>query len=131
MDLYTITEMAERFDVSTRTIRFYEEKGLIFPTRSEKGQRLYSKKDRVRMRLILRGKRFGFSLDEISEMVLLFDVDRSGKKQLEVTVEYGKNKIKEIDQKIADFKALKEEMEELQIQFEKKLADEKECKAVF
>ena len=126
MDSFTITDMAELFDVSTRTIRYYEEKGLIFPARSEKGQRLYSKKDRVRMRLILGGKRFGFSLDEISEMVLLFDEDRSGKKQLEVTVEYGRNRIKEINQKIADFQELKDEMEELQIQFEKKLANEYE-----
>ena len=123
---FTIAELAGEFDVSTRTVRYYEEKGLIHPERTDKGQRLYSKKDRARMRLILRGKRFGFSLDEISEMILLFDEDRSGKRQLEVTVEYGRDKLQEIEEKIADFQTMKEEIQELLGQFEERLTNKGE-----
>ena len=65
---YHIGELAEEFGVTTRTIRFYEEKGLLAPRR-EGQQRCYSAADRTKLRLILRGKRFGYSLDEIAEMI--------------------------------------------------------------
>ncbi|MGA1180756.1 MAG: MerR family transcriptional regulator, partial [Marivivens sp.] len=63
-DQMTIREMCEAFDVTPRTLRFYEAKELIFPFRDGQ-KRLYSKRDRARLKLILRGKRFGFSLEEI------------------------------------------------------------------
>lgn len=69
---HTITELAREFDVTTRTIRFYEHEGLIAPER--RGQaRIYGARDRVRLRLILRGKRLGFSLSEIKEILDLYD----------------------------------------------------------
>lgn len=69
---YSIRDLAEEFDVTTRTIRFYEDEGLISPAR--RGQtRLFSPRDRVRLKLILRGKRLGFSLGEIREIVDLYD----------------------------------------------------------
>lgn len=76
-----IAELAREFDVTTRTIRFYEDKGLLAPVR--KGQRrVYAPRDRVRLRLIMRGKRLGFSLDEIREMIDLYDVDPTEVTQL-------------------------------------------------
>lgn len=69
---YGIAELAREFDVTTRTIRFYEAEGLIAPTRQ--GQhRIFSPRDRVRLKLILRGKRLGFSLGEIREIIDLYD----------------------------------------------------------
>jgi DNA-binding transcriptional MerR regulator len=69
---YSITDLAREFDVTTRTIRFYEDEGLISPAR--RGQtRIFSPRDRVRLKLILRGKRLGFSLEEIREIVDLYD----------------------------------------------------------
>ncbi len=71
---YGIAELAREFDVTTRTIRFYEDEGLIRPER--KGQRrVFSPRDRVRLRLILRGKRLGFSLSEIREIIDLYDTE--------------------------------------------------------
>jgi DNA-binding transcriptional MerR regulator len=69
---YSIRDLAREFDVTTRTIRFYEDEGLISPAR--RGQtRLFSPRDRIRLKLILRGKRLGFSLGEIREIVNLYD----------------------------------------------------------
>jgi len=70
----------------------------------------------------MRGKRYGFSLEEIKEMVLLFDCDRTGIKQLERTVEYGEQKIKEIDEKIQELTQLKRELIQLHENFCEKLA---------
>lgn len=119
--LKTITEVAESFGVSTRTIRYYEEIGLLAPERSEGNQRLYSNAELVKLKLIFRGKRYGFSLDDIKEMVLLFDKDRTGRKQLEVTIEYGKQRIGEINRKIQELEEMKAEMEDLLNKFTEKL----------
>ncbi|MED3904948.1 MerR family DNA-binding transcriptional regulator [Geobacillus thermodenitrificans] len=123
MDYFTISDLAQEFHVSTRTIRYYEERGLLTPIRTESGQRLYTKKERAKLKLILRGKRFGFSLEEIHEMIALFDEDRTGKKQLEKTVEYGRKKIKEVSERIDDLLKLKAEMEALLSDFEKRLRE--------
>ena len=80
-EAYGIAELAREFGVTTRTIRYYEDKGLLSPRR--KGQRrVYAPRDRVRLRLIMRGKRLGFSLDEIRELIDLYDVDPSEATQL-------------------------------------------------
>ncbi|MCA1040595.1 MerR family DNA-binding transcriptional regulator [Bacillus infantis] len=118
---YTISELAKAFDVSTRTIRYYEELGLLCPNRNENGRRVFAKKDYIRLKLIFRGKRFGFKLDEIKEMIVLFDQDRSGRKQLERTVEYGRERVKEVNARIEELLFLKGEMEKMLDQFEKRL----------
>ncbi|OAT72702.1 MerR family transcriptional regulator [Parageobacillus thermoglucosidasius] len=123
MHYFTISQLAQEFDISTRTIRYYEERGLIAPIRTESGQRLYTKKERAKLKLILRGKRFGFSLEEIHEMISLFDQDRTGQKQLEKTIEYGRQKIKEVSERIDDLMQLKEEMEAMLANFEKRLRE--------
>ena len=80
-EAYGIAELAREFGVTTRTIRYYEDKGLLSPRR--KGQRrVYAPRDRVRLRLIMRGKRLGFSLDEIRELIDLYDVDPTEATQL-------------------------------------------------
>ena len=78
---FTIAELAREFGVTTRTIRFYEDKNLISPERQGQ-RRVYSPRDRIRLRLIMRGKRLGFSLDEIAGMIDLYDVDPSETAQL-------------------------------------------------
>lgn len=69
---YGIADLAREFDVTTRTLRFYEDEGLITPERQGQ-KRIFSQRDRVRLKLILRGKRLGFSLDEIREIINLYD----------------------------------------------------------
>jgi DNA-binding transcriptional MerR regulator len=78
---YTISELASEFEVSTRTIRFYEEKGLVQPVR-EGQKRLYTAADRVRIKLILRGKRIGMTLQESVEVIDLYDPQRNNAEQL-------------------------------------------------
>jgi DNA-binding transcriptional MerR regulator len=78
---YTISELAKEFGVTTRTIRFYEDQGLLSPAR-EGTNRVFSNRDRVRLKLALRGKRLGFSLAEIRELFELYDVSRDERKQL-------------------------------------------------
>ena len=78
MRTYSISELAEEFGVTARTIRFYEAEDLIAPQR--RGQtRIYSPRDRARLILILRGKRVGFSLSEIKEMLDLYDMEGGGR----------------------------------------------------
>ncbi|MBO6520998.1 MAG: MerR family DNA-binding transcriptional regulator [Rhodospirillales bacterium] len=80
-ETYGIADLAKEFGVTTRTVRFYEDKGLIAPAR-EGQRRIYSPRDRVRLRLIMRGKRLGLTLDEIAELMDLYDVDPSEVTQL-------------------------------------------------
>jgi len=79
---YTISDLATEFGVTTRTIRFYEDQGLLSPKR-EGMNRIFTQRDRVRLKLALRGKRLGFSIAEIRELFELYDVSRDEKKQLE------------------------------------------------
>ena len=69
---YSISELAKEFDVTTRAIRLYEESGLLAPER-DGNRRIYHEKDRVRLRLTLRGKRIGFTLAEVKDMFDLYD----------------------------------------------------------
>ena len=78
---YSISELAAEFGITTRTIRFYEEKGLIHPQRAGQ-KRLYSAADRVRIKLILRGKRIGMSLQESVEVIDLYDPEHNNRGQL-------------------------------------------------
>lgn len=74
---YSISELSEQFDITARTIRFYEDQGLISPRR-EGTRRIYEERDRVRMKLILRAKRLGFTLSEIRETLDLYDSASGG-----------------------------------------------------
>jgi DNA-binding transcriptional MerR regulator len=78
---FTITELSREFDVTPRTIRYYEDQGLLFPRR-EGLQRVYSKRDRTRLKLALRGKRLGLSLAEIKDVIDMYDTARDEEGQL-------------------------------------------------
>lgn len=72
-ETYTITDLATEFAITPRTLRFYEDKGLLAPERRGSA-RIYSRRDRARLKLILRGKRIGFSLAEVQDMIELYDI---------------------------------------------------------
>lgn len=118
----TIREAAEEFGVTTRTIRYYEELGMLKPERTSANQRLFSNAEIAKLKLIDRGKKYGFTLEEIKEMVLLFDSDRSGTKQLERTIEYGKRQIQVMEERIEELENTKKEMEFLLGEFSDKLS---------
>ncbi|KEA63410.1 putative transcriptional regulator LiuR of leucine degradation pathway, MerR family [Marinobacterium lacunae] len=108
---YSISELASEFDVTTRSIRFYEDQALLHPTR--RGQtRIYSRQDRVRMKLILRGKRLGFSLAEIRDLFSLWDETPSGsEKQLNLLMEIIHQKRAELDQQLKDIAMVQLELD--------------------
>lgn len=81
-----ITELTEEFGVTTRTLRFYEDRKLLSPFRRGR-KRLYRPRDRIRLRLILRGKRLGLSLDEIAEIIDLYDETSGPQKQIDKLLE--------------------------------------------
>ncbi|EZP73401.1 Transcriptional regulator [Sphingomonas paucimobilis] len=82
---YTITDLSEEFGVTARALRFYEDEGLIAPERQGLA-RIYSRRDRARLAWILRGKRVGFSLADIREMIDLYDADEEHEEQRRVTL---------------------------------------------
>ncbi len=83
---FTIGEMCEAFGVTPRTLRFYESKELLYPQRIGQ-KRLFTKSDRARLKLILQGKRFGFSLEEIRQLLELYNIDDQQTTQLTRTYE--------------------------------------------
>ncbi len=110
MERFTISELASQLDISPSTIRFYEDKGLISPQRSKGNQRIYYKKDRARLKLILRGKRFGFSLDEIAEMIGMADSNMSEKKQILKSLSYAEKKMMEINHRKHELDLLEQDI---------------------
>lgn len=88
----TIREMCDAFDVTPRTLRFYETKELLFPIRQGQ-KRLFSKRDRARLKLILQGKRFGFSLEEIRQLLDLYHMDDQQLTQLTRTYDLAKQRL--------------------------------------
>ena len=85
-DVMTIREMCDSFDVTPRTLRFYEAKELLFPIR-EGTKRLFTRRDRARLKLIMRGKRFGFSREEIRQLLDLYDIGDQQMTQLSKSYE--------------------------------------------
>ncbi|KIT18149.1 MerR family transcriptional regulator [Jannaschia aquimarina] len=90
--LMTIREMCDAFQVTPRTLRFYEAKELLFPKR-EGQKRLFTRRDRARLKLILRGKRFGFSLEEIRQLLDLYDLGDGQFTQFARTIEIGRERL--------------------------------------
>ena len=107
---FSISELAKEFDVTTRTIRFYEQQGLLNPARQ--GQtRIYSAKDRVRLMLTLRGKRLGFSLAESKELFDMYDYTTQGnEKQLLYMLNILSKKQADMQQQLNDIQRLQEEL---------------------
>ncbi|MEL7166320.1 MAG: MerR family DNA-binding transcriptional regulator [Pseudomonadota bacterium] len=95
-DAMTIREMCDAFDVTPRTLRFYEAKELLFPIR-EGTRRLFTKRDRARLKLILRGKRFGFSLEEIRQLLDLYHMGDQQLTQMTRTYEIAQERLSDME----------------------------------
>ena len=109
---FSIGDLSREFDITTRSIRFYEDQGLLMPTR--KGQtRIYNRRDRVRLKLILRGKRLGFSLAETGRLFELYDTDKSSSSQLNTIKELISDKKTALLQQLDDIKVVLMELETL------------------
>ena len=110
---YTISELAKAFGVTTRTMRFYEEKGLISPRR-EGQKRLYSSADRVRIKLILRGKRIGMSLNECVEVIDMYDPEHNNADQLHSLIDKVKSRSELLTQQKKDIDDMLAGLKEVQ-----------------
>ena len=105
MKSYSISELSQEFDVTTRTLRFYEEKGLLAPTR--KGQsRIYAARDRARLKLILRGKRLGLTLEESRDIILMYDSTSTNKKQMQALIKKIREKRMQLQQQLNDLEVM-------------------------
>ena len=96
-DTMTIRQMCDAFDVTPRTLRFYEAKELLFPIR-EGQKRLFTKRDRARLKLILRGKRFGISLEEIRQLLDLYHMGDQQQTQIMRSYEIAKERLKDMEE---------------------------------
>lgn len=101
---FSITELAQEFGVTNRTIRFYETEGMLSPSR-EGQRRIYRPRDRVRLKLILRGKRLGLSLQEIREIIDLYDADKGEAGQLQLLLDKIESRRDDLENKRRDIDA--------------------------
>lgn len=107
---YSISDLARELDITTRTIRFYEEQGMLTPER--RGQeRIYSAKDRVTLKLILRGKRIGFSLAECRELIELYDPSSGNQKQLNSMLTKIAERREQLAQQLLDIQQMQLELD--------------------
>ncbi|MBU71902.1 MULTISPECIES: MerR family DNA-binding transcriptional regulator [Spongiibacter] len=108
---YSISELASEFDITTRSIRFYEEKGLLRPTRN--GQtRIYSAADRTKLRLILRGKRLGLSLEESRDIIEMYDPQRDNSPQLQRLIDKIREKREMLQRQLRDIETLLQDLDD-------------------
>ena len=124
----TIREMCDKFDVTPRALRFYEAKELLFPVR-QGTKRLFTKSDRARLTLILRGKRFGFSLEEIRQLLDLWEGGKGRTKQLAKTCEIAESHLAEMKERRAALDAAIKELEDQLAWGRKELAKETRASA--
>jgi DNA-binding transcriptional MerR regulator len=122
-DLFAIADLAREFGISTRAIRFYESKGLLNPERVG-STRVFRRRDRARLILILRGKRLGFSLRDISDYLSLYEADRTQRAQVNLLVEMVEQRTQMLEQQLADLQTTLAELREI-----KKLAAERLAQA--
>jgi len=120
-DLFAIADLAREFGISTRAIRFYEAKGLLAPERVG-ATRVFRRRDRARLILILRGKRLGFSLRDIAEYLSLYDADRD--QQVHLLAGKVDARLASLERQRADLETTIAELREI-----KKLADERLARA--
>ena len=119
---YSISELAAEFDITTRTIRFYEEKGLLMPARKG-SNRVYTAGDRVKLKLILRGKRLGFSLEESASIVAMYDPEQGNVDQLQKLIATIRGKRSELQQQLHDLKVMMDDLRESEEKCLQTLAD--------
>jgi DNA-binding transcriptional MerR regulator len=122
-DLFAIADLAREFGISTRAIRFYESKGLLNPERVG-STRVFRRRDRARLILILRGKRLGFSLRDISDYLSLYEADRTQQAQVSLLMEMVDQRMMMLEQQLGDLQTTLTELREI-----KKLAGERLAQA--
>src|SRR5690606_26378830 len=110
-ETYTISDLSKEFGVTARALRFYEDEGLIAPSRAGLS-RIYSKRDRARLAWIMRAKNVGFSLTEIREMIDLYDLNDGRVEQRRVTMQRCREKIAKLEQQKADIESSITELSE-------------------
>ncbi|MBE1298954.1 MAG: MerR family transcriptional regulator [Alteromonadaceae bacterium] len=125
---YSIGELSKEFDVTPRSIRFYEEQGLLAPERAGQS-RIYRKKDRVRLKLILRGKRLGFSLAETKTLFELYDSNQNSVAQLEEMLRMTNEKKQVLHQQMDDIQMLMNELNDVEHRCQDELAQLTEARA--
>jgi DNA-binding transcriptional MerR regulator len=111
-DLFAIADLAREFGISTRAIRFYETKGLLTPERVG-STRVFRRRDRARLMLILRGKRLGFSLRDISDYLSLYDADRTQRAQVSHLVDMVDTRMASLEQQLQDLQTTIAELREI------------------
>jgi DNA-binding transcriptional MerR regulator len=111
--LYSIGDLAAEFALSPRAIRFYEDHGLLAPQRIG-GNRIYGARDRARLQLILRGKRLGFSLSDIKELLDLYDVDRDHLEQLRATLTKSLARIADLEHQLHEITLTLQELRDIE-----------------
>lgn len=114
-DLYTVNQLAEELGMTARALRFYETKGLITPRRLG-STRVYTRRERARMQLILRGKRLGFSLVEIKQYLDLYDADHQQVEQIGLLLDRVGERLRALEQQRRDVEATIAELEEIERQ---------------
>ena len=122
---YTITELAREFEITPRAIRFYENQGLLAPAREGTNgmRRVYSARDRTRLKLTLRGKRLGLSLQEIKQLVDMYDSPSDTAPQLEAFLLVLRNHRKQIELQVEDIRVTLEEIAQHEARCERLLAE--------
>jgi DNA-binding transcriptional MerR regulator len=119
---FSIGELSKDFDITARSIRFYEEQGLLAPMR-EGQSRIYHLKDKVRLKLILRGKRLGFSLAEIKTLFELYDTNPNSAAQLRTMLELTEVKRAVLTQQLSDIQMLMTELDDVEARCKEELND--------
>ncbi len=114
MIVYSISDLSREFNITTRTIRYYEDIGLLFPQRQGK-TRLYDSSDRSRLRLILRGKRLGLSLEESREIIDMYQPGKSNVKQLKKLIDAINSQKKKLNQKLTDITNLMNDLKKAEV----------------
>lgn len=110
-ETYSISQLAKEFEITTRSIRHYEDFGLVSPSRRGK-TRIYDRKDKIRLKLTLRGKRLGLSLAEIKELLDMYDTSNSNKnRQLLATIAKIEQKKSELEQQLLDIREIQDELD--------------------
>ncbi|MYM62431.1 MerR family DNA-binding transcriptional regulator [Pseudomaricurvus sp. HS19] len=102
---YSISDLAAEFDITTRTIRFYEEKGLLAPQRSG-NSRIYTPAERTKLKLILRGKRLGFTLEESRSIIEMYDPEHGNSDQLQSLLAKIREKQAHLEQQLHDIEVM-------------------------
>ena len=126
-EIYSISELANEFDVTSRAIRFYEDQGLLNPSRKGR-KRIYQERDRVRLKLILRGKRLGFSLADIKEIFDLYDSAPGEEGQLNYLIDIIQTRRAQLEQQRQDIDVVLDEMRWVEKRAKKALRDLQEGK---